>query len=72
MLAAELGGLGLAELKLSYLRRKKWEARLLAVEITKAFFGEVDSPGEVGRSSSGQRYRKTSADGLRAAMGGGF
>lgn len=70
MLAVELGGLGLEELKLAYLRRKRWEARLLACEIVNAL-GEAMGGKGAERSASGQRYRKTSADGLRAAMGGG-
>lgn len=59
-----MGGLGLAELKLSYLRRKRWEARLLAIEVVKALFGKSDDEDSdsVVISESGKRYQKVAAE----------
>jgi hypothetical protein len=61
-LAGKVGSIGLEELKLAYIRRKRWEARMLAVEIVSAL-GQA-----LGSVQRGQGQR-TSADGLLAAMG---
>jgi len=75
-----LDDITLASLQIAYARRKRFEARLQALQIVSVLgdamagtTGETTAarPGEqrYGVSASGRRYERTSANGLMAAMG---
>lgn len=71
----------LVELQLAFIRRVRWEARVMASEIGQLFAGEQGGEqdlrkGRVGEewgvSASGKRFRRVSVDGLMGEMGAGF
>ena len=57
--------LTLAELVGAYARRKRWEARLLAIEVVKAL-GEVMNPGS---TAAGSQEKGISAEQFARLMG---
>jgi len=66
----ELEPVLLASLQMAYLRRKRWEARLQAIEVVRALGqGLTPEDGDLRGTLSGTRHRVVSSEQLMITMG---
>jgi len=68
----EFDDVTLTSLQAAYIRRKRWEARLQAVEVWNVLgqvMGNESEPAPCAISTCGRRYQRVSSDALLTKMG---